>query len=135
MEDVMFAEFFESPLCIGKLRDGSQGRLLQSFAQELCQAGYVVITARRHIRAAEHFIYWTDQEVALVSLGTNGPLKILPTIWIDAGARDLAFVIMHAQLILELRLWCTTKSEISETLIALGKIGPSREHVMRNLRT
>ena len=59
----MLAEFFESPSLIRKLRDGSHGHLLESFADELCQAGYAVITARGHIRAAEHFLSWTDREV------------------------------------------------------------------------
>jgi hypothetical protein len=39
MEDVMLAEFFDSPSSIRKLRDGSQGHLPEGFAQELCQAG------------------------------------------------------------------------------------------------
>ena len=58
----MLAEFFDSPSRIRRLRDGPEGRLLEGFACELCQAGYAVITARRHIRAAEHLIYWARQE-------------------------------------------------------------------------
>ena len=58
----MLAEFFDSPLRIQELRDGPEGRLLEGFAEELCQAGYAEITARRHIRAAEHLIYWTGRE-------------------------------------------------------------------------
>jgi integrase/recombinase XerD len=54
----MLAEFFESALRIQELRDGPDGRVLEGFAQELCQAGYAEITARRHIRAAEHLIHW-----------------------------------------------------------------------------
>jgi integrase/recombinase XerD len=61
-EDVMLAEFFDSPLRIQELRDGPDGHLLEGFAQELCQAGYAEITARRHIRAAEHLIYWTGRK-------------------------------------------------------------------------
>jgi integrase/recombinase XerD len=63
----MLTEFFDSASRIRKLRDGFQGRLLEGFAQELCQADYALITARRHIRAAEHFIYWTGQEGAPVA--------------------------------------------------------------------
>ena len=40
----MLAEFFESPSRIQELRDGPDGRLLDGFAQELCQAGYAEIT-------------------------------------------------------------------------------------------
>ena len=55
-EDVM-SVFFESALRIQELRDGPDGRVLEEFAQELCQTGYAKITARRHIRAAEHLIH------------------------------------------------------------------------------
>lgn len=58
----MLAEFFASPLRIRELRDGPEGRLLEGFAREICHAGYAEITARRHIRAAEHLIYWTGRQ-------------------------------------------------------------------------
>jgi hypothetical protein len=58
----MLTEFFESPLRIREVRGGPFGPLLEGFAQELCRAGYARITARRHIRAAEHFSYWTDRK-------------------------------------------------------------------------
>jgi integrase/recombinase XerD len=57
----MLAEFFESATRIQALPDGPAGALLEGFAQALAQDGYADITARRHIRAAEHFIYWTDR--------------------------------------------------------------------------
>ncbi len=60
----MLAEFFESPLRIQELRGCPDGRLLEGFAQELHEVGYAQLTARRHLRAAEHLIYWT---------GRNGP--------------------------------------------------------------
>lgn len=58
----MFNEFFESALRIQELRAGPDGRVLEGFAQELCQAGYAEITARRHIRAAEHLIHWLGRK-------------------------------------------------------------------------
>ena len=59
----MFAEFFESAFRIQELRDGPDGRVLEGFAQELCQAGYAeMITARRRIRAAEHLIHWVGRK-------------------------------------------------------------------------
>lgn len=58
----MFEQFFDRPSRIQSLRDGPGGPLLESFAKELCQGGYAEITARRHIRAAEHLLYWTDRE-------------------------------------------------------------------------
>jgi site-specific recombinase XerD len=58
----MFEKFFNCPLRVKALRDGPGGSLLEGFAEELCQEGYAEITARRHIRAAEHFMYWTERE-------------------------------------------------------------------------
>jgi len=57
----MLTEFFESPFRIQELRDGPEGRLLEGFAEELYRAGYAEITARRHIRAAEHLVHWTSR--------------------------------------------------------------------------
>jgi len=57
----MLSEFFKSRVRIQALRDGPAGSLLESFAQALSEAGYVRRIARRYLRAAEHFIYWTDR--------------------------------------------------------------------------
>lgn len=54
----MMTEFFESPFRILQLRTGQGGRQLDVFAQELVQSGFAEIMARRHIRAAEHLLYW-----------------------------------------------------------------------------
>lgn len=56
----MLTKFFESPTRIRELQRGATGLLLESFADKLAQVGYAEITARRHIRAAEHFIHWTS---------------------------------------------------------------------------
>ena len=58
----MLSEFFESSSRIQELRAGPDGRVLEGLAQELCQAGYAEITARRHIRAAEHLIHWLGRK-------------------------------------------------------------------------
>lgn len=58
----MVTEFFESPFRILQLRGGQDGRLLDVFVQELRQAGFARITARRHIRAAEHLLYWANRK-------------------------------------------------------------------------
>lgn len=63
----MFSEFFGSPSRIQELREGQDGHLLEGFAQELCQAGYAKITARRHIRAAEHLVHWVSQQGGTVA--------------------------------------------------------------------
>ena len=67
----MFGEFFESAFRIQELRDGPDGRVLEGFAQELCQVGYAEITARRHIRAAEHLIHWLGRKGRLLSKKCN----------------------------------------------------------------
>ncbi|WP_186300346.1 site-specific integrase [Denitromonas ohlonensis] len=58
----MLAIWFDSPLRIQALRDGPSGPQIEGFAQELYRAGYARITARRHIREAEHFVYWSNKE-------------------------------------------------------------------------
>jgi hypothetical protein len=55
----MLSEFFESRARIHALRDCRDCALFEGFAQALSETGYATITARRHLRAAEHFIYWT----------------------------------------------------------------------------
>jgi len=58
----MMTEFFKSPFRILQLRGGPGGRLLDVFIQQLVQSGFAEITARRHIRAAEHLLYWARRE-------------------------------------------------------------------------
>jgi integrase/recombinase XerD len=57
----MIADFFDSATRIQALNDGPAGALLEGFTQELALAGYAEITVRRHLRAAEHFIYWAGR--------------------------------------------------------------------------
>jgi site-specific recombinase XerD len=58
----MFAEFFNGASRIEELRNSPGGPLLELFAEELSHSGYAEITARKHIRAAEHLIYWSGCE-------------------------------------------------------------------------
>lgn len=46
---------------IRALRNGPTGALFEGFARALFDAGYATITARRYLRAAEHFTLWTDR--------------------------------------------------------------------------
>ena len=78
----MLAKFFESALRIQELRDGPDGRVLEGFAQELCQAGCAEITARRHIRAAEHLIHW---------LGSGGKVERSRR-WTNERLRSLSII-------------------------------------------
>jgi integrase/recombinase XerD len=63
----MLSKFFESPTRIQELHDCPDGSVLEGFAQQLCQTGYAEITARRHIRAAEHLIHWIGRKGKTVS--------------------------------------------------------------------
>ena len=58
----MMTEYFESRFRILQLRGGQDGPLLDVFAEELRQSGFAKITARRHIRAAEHLLYWAKRK-------------------------------------------------------------------------
>jgi site-specific recombinase XerD len=55
----MIAEYFEKPSRIAQLRKG--GDLLESFVNNLFERHYGGVAARKHIRVAEHFIYWTTR--------------------------------------------------------------------------
>ena len=61
-EDVMLSEFFESQARIQALRNGPAGAMFEGFARALSQVGYAEITARRHLRAAEHLTFWTARK-------------------------------------------------------------------------
>ena len=50
----MLSEFFKSPVRICAIRSGPFGSSIESFASYLVQSGYATISARRHIRSAEH---------------------------------------------------------------------------------
>lgn len=54
----MLSEYFEAPERIRAIRSGPSGALIEGFAKQLFQRGYAEISARRHIRAAEHFVRW-----------------------------------------------------------------------------
>jgi integrase/recombinase XerD len=54
----MLVRYFRRPSRIEQLRSSTGGHLLEGFAQTLCQSRYQWVAARKHIRAAEHFIHW-----------------------------------------------------------------------------
>ena len=65
----MFEQYFNRPSRIKSLRDGRHGTLLEGFTKGLYQGGYARITARRYIRAAEHFLRWQELEgIPILSL-------------------------------------------------------------------
>lgn len=58
----MLAKYFESKERVHALCASPGGALLDGFARELWRAGYAEITGRKHIRAAEHLVYWANQK-------------------------------------------------------------------------
>ena len=58
----MIEQFSNYPSEIQSLRYSPDGPLLEKFAKELCHGGYGEITARSHIRAAGHFLCWSELE-------------------------------------------------------------------------
>src|SRR3989442_4316711 len=58
----MSTRVFETSVRDQEHLKGPAGPSLEGFAHELNQAGYAAMTIRRHIRAAEHFIEWTDRK-------------------------------------------------------------------------
>jgi len=58
---------FDSAARVDALRAGPAGELLEGFADALSHAGYAPITARRHLRAAEHFANWAARRGAWAS--------------------------------------------------------------------
>jgi len=57
----MLSKFFEAPARISAISSGLCGPLIESFANHLFESGYAKISARRHIRSAEHIVYWASR--------------------------------------------------------------------------
>ena len=58
----MLTCYYTSPQFVAKLRNGLAGPYLDGFAEKLKEAGYVQLTARRYIRAAEHLLHWAGRK-------------------------------------------------------------------------
>src|ERR1700680_3930598 len=56
--NIMLVRYFRRPSRIEQLRSSTGGHLLEGFAKELFQSRYQWVAARKHIRAAEHFLHW-----------------------------------------------------------------------------
>lgn len=70
----MLQHFFRSHERIEALREEPDGSLLEGFAEELLQAGYVEKAARARIRAAEHLLHWKEREGIPISDFTDSLL-------------------------------------------------------------
>lgn len=67
----MFHEFFQSAWRLRDLRVGPAGPLVTSFADKLRQDGYAELTARRHLRSAEHLAHWASR----AGIALDGPIE------------------------------------------------------------
>lgn len=63
----MLSKYFHAADRIQKIRDGLEGAFIAGFAEALFWRGYAGITARRHIRAAEHIVRWASRRGLSVS--------------------------------------------------------------------
>lgn len=63
----MLSHFFEGSARIHEIRSSPCGALLEDFSDYLFQNGYAEISARRHIRSAEHLTHWASRK----GLGVN----------------------------------------------------------------
>ncbi len=65
----MLIHYYQSENFVEQLRSGPAGPYMDEFADALWEAGYAEITARRHIRAAQHLIHWAQyQHVPLAKM-------------------------------------------------------------------
>lgn len=58
----MLIHYYQSENFVEQLRSGPAGPYIDGFADALWEAGYAEITARRHIRAAQHLIHWAESQ-------------------------------------------------------------------------
>jgi site-specific recombinase XerD len=58
----MLSKYFIAPARVRAIRSGPHGALIEGFAERLYQRGYAEISARRHIRAAEHLMCWAIRQ-------------------------------------------------------------------------
>ena len=71
----MLSHFFERPARIREIRSSPSGPLIEGFADHLFQNGYAEISARRHIRSAEHIVRWATRSDLSVSEMDDRALK------------------------------------------------------------
>ncbi len=69
----MLSHFFQAPARIREIRNNPSAALIEDFADYLFENGYAEISARRHIRAAEHIVRWAIRsELPITELDDRG---------------------------------------------------------------
>ena len=67
----MLSKYFKAPHRMQAIRSGPAGALIEGFARRLSEGGCEEISARRHIRAAEHSYIGQFAEACLFALWTR----------------------------------------------------------------
>ena len=57
----MLSQYFEAAGRIRAIRSGPSGTLIEGFSKQLFERGYSEISARHHIRSAEHLLRWASR--------------------------------------------------------------------------
>jgi site-specific recombinase XerD len=78
----MFTHYYQSKNYVEQLCSGPTGSYIAGFGNGLWEAGYAEITARRHIRAAQHLIHWAQHR--------HIPLARMDDVQIDCFKRHLS---------------------------------------------
>ena len=69
----MLSHFFQAPARIREIRSNPSAALIEGFADYLFENGYAEMSARRHIRAAEHIVRWaTRRDLPISELDDGG---------------------------------------------------------------
>jgi integrase/recombinase XerD len=63
----MLSKYFDAATRIREIRSGPAGTLIEEFSEALLRRGYAEITARQHIRSAEHIVRWASLQGLSVS--------------------------------------------------------------------
>jgi hypothetical protein len=63
----MLSHFFQAPARIREIRSNPYAALIEAFADDLFENGYAEMSARRHIRAAEHIVRWATRRDLSIS--------------------------------------------------------------------
>jgi hypothetical protein len=63
----MLTHYYHFKKSIKQIHTGPAGLYLDGFAAGLWEAGYSETTARLHIRAAQHLVYWAQQQHVLLA--------------------------------------------------------------------
>jgi hypothetical protein len=68
----MLEKVYTCPIRLQQLRRSPAGPLFEGFAHQLCQAGYTRTVVQKHIRIADHYIYWADRQgIAVADLNES----------------------------------------------------------------